>query len=826
MQFLLATLLVLAAVIAFFMLIVPVMRGVIWFIGHVFGFIGRTIGDALRILGGALTSVIFVPLVLLNIVIGRWSAARHFGTAIQDEIAGMGYATYRLFIGNPAHLLGLNALTEGLEQRVPEAMAKAPGRDKPSKRSGSFDGYAIVGSIAAGGSGAKLYIAEPSEIKRAAFARRGLDVEQVVIKSFSVKEGSSLPQIVRESRALEAAKKIGLVLEHDLNEQRFYYVMPYVPGQDLGVVGRHLHDQDGNEGLKSQSIREAMEYTADLLETLEQYHRNGLWHKDVKPDNIIVHDGRAHLVDLGLVTPLRSAMTLTTHGTEYFRDPELVRMALKGVKVHEVNGVKFDIYAAGAVLYSIVENSFPAHGGLSHITKRCPEAVRWVIRRSMTEYDRRYSTANQMLSDLRAIIASPDMFSMKPAMLPSMKAGDGVDMPEVQVQEDVVAAAAAGTPRPPKAENASEFTPDSPEPSAHNEPPRRGERVDPKISVANWWTGRYTPSGKPKARMPMQPNAGVEAKVYGFGIGAAQEEIEEAVDEVSDMLSGFGVRPARAARVPRDRRAPAQEQLRNARRRASKARERMRHRRSVHCKNRFSREPNKGVGVAVFAAVFIVLAAVALKKDREGSHAMSSATVETTFVDTHAMSRTNTVMVNGKEYSTDDVESFVVELRDEYGEMVQQVYNSLPVSLQQRIDKIESQYPELIPVGVEPGDLDEATWIVLDDLGESASESARETFTAIVDALSVGGWDMIVRPSEPERVDLIASLRAELGTVQFGDPEAKELIGSWLRVHKNDVSGVLWFPSMTDKRELDYRFYALEGTGVGKADRIARRIAR
>ena len=49
------------------------------------------------------------------------------------------------------------------------------------------------------------------------------------------------------------------------------------------------------------------------------------------------HGGqRAHLVDFGLLSRLRSAMTLTTHGTEYFRDPEMVRMALRGVKVHEV----------------------------------------------------------------------------------------------------------------------------------------------------------------------------------------------------------------------------------------------------------------------------------------------------------------------------------------------------------------------------------------------------------------------------------------------------------------------------------------------------------
>ena len=110
------------------------------------------------------------------------------------------------------------------------------------------------------------------------------------------------------------------------------------------------------------------------METLRAYHDGGLWHKDVKPENVIVHDGRAHLVDLGLVTPLRSAMTLTTHGTEYFRDPEMVRQALRGVKVHQVNGAKFDIYAAGAVLYFLIENDFPAHGALSRFTRKSPEA--------------------------------------------------------------------------------------------------------------------------------------------------------------------------------------------------------------------------------------------------------------------------------------------------------------------------------------------------------------------------------------------------------------------------------------------------------------------
>ncbi|MCH7792939.1 MAG: hypothetical protein IID31_11760, partial [Planctomycetes bacterium] len=171
-------------------------------------------------------------------------------------------------------------------------------------------------------------------------------------------------------------------------------------------------------------------YIDDLISTLDTYHQGGLWHKDVKPDNIIVDGTHAQLVDFGLLTSLRSSLTLTTHGTEYFRDPEMVRMALRGVKVHQINGAKFDIYGAGAVLYSAIENSFPAHGGLSHITKRCPEALRWIIRRAMTDYDKRYESAAAMLADLRVVAGAAEPFAVKPVDLPSMKGHVGAENAE------------------------------------------------------------------------------------------------------------------------------------------------------------------------------------------------------------------------------------------------------------------------------------------------------------------------------------------------------------------------------------------------------------
>ena len=154
-------------------------------IGHIFATIGRWIGDVFRLVGAVVVALVFIPLILLNIVIGRWSASAHFGRALTDEFRTMGACVYRLVVGHPLRLFGLRGVTEGLEQRLPNAMAQAPGPDKPSKkRVGMFEGYKIVGSLKGGGSGGKLYIAEPDEVKQAVFAKRRLgEIDQVVIKA-------------------------------------------------------------------------------------------------------------------------------------------------------------------------------------------------------------------------------------------------------------------------------------------------------------------------------------------------------------------------------------------------------------------------------------------------------------------------------------------------------------------------------------------------------------------------------------------------------------------------------------------------------------------
>ena len=593
-------------------LLVPLFRGIGWLVSHVFAFIGGEIKDVLRVIGAVITAVVFSFLVVGNILIFRWSASSHFGRAFSAEVAAGAASLYRIFVGHPARLLGLNSLVDGIENRVPQAVAAAPTRDKPSRRTGQFEHYKIVGSLPGGGSGSKLYIAEPDDIKLASFARNGHgEVSQVVLKSFSLKDGSSLPQIVRESRSLDAAKNLGLVLDHELTPERFFYVMEYVPGESLGVETQRMHAASPSEGLNDANLRRGLGYIEGLLATLRRYHDGGLWHKDVKPDNIIIHGEGAHLVDFGLITPLRSAMTLTTHGTEYFRDPEMVRMALKGVKVHEVDGARFDVYAVGAVLYSMIENSFPAHGGLSQIGKRCPDTLRWVVRRAMTDYDKRYPTAAAMLADVQYVRSAKDPFKVKPAELPSV-AGGGFDEPDVPLAEAREEELAFQNPMPPKNPARTVPTPGGPRHAAATVASAvAAARTKPRLKVTSWWSGRYQLEDDAEL-------AGKGSRVVAAGfapkpfvkVGEAGDSVAEALNMAESMVrdATSGRNRARAAAPAAGIRRPAAEQLESARSRAAERRAAAQARVSRHRHSRSGRKHASGVNMGVAASLFIFLA--------------------------------------------------------------------------------------------------------------------------------------------------------------------------------------------------------------------------
>ena len=405
------------AVLLFVFVVIPTIGIIFTFVGRLIRFVFQELRDVILIPIALFVGVIKLLRATLCVILARWDIARVEMTAAKQRFSEARERIISVFIDNPLRVVGINTTKEssdteyiqgvvsevkGVTQELKDVFRGAHGSES------KFEGYKIIGTLPSGGSGAKIYIAKPLD-----------NTPEVVIKCFEISDGSRLPQIVRESRGVEAAKKLGLIIEHHLDNKRFWYAMPYHKGDNLGVVTTSLHGSSSN--LDSEKLHTVCQYQQTLLQTLQEYHVAGLWHKDVKPDNIIIHDGKAHLVDLGLVTPLASAMTLTTHGTEYFRDPELVRQAVRGVKVHQVDGSKFDVYSAGAVLYFMLENTFPPHGGLSSFHKKSPEGIRWIVRRAMSDYDKRYASVEEMLRDVEVVLAAKNIASVRPIDLPSMK---------------------------------------------------------------------------------------------------------------------------------------------------------------------------------------------------------------------------------------------------------------------------------------------------------------------------------------------------------------------------------------------------------------------
>lgn len=109
-----------------------------------------------------------------------------------------------------------------------------------------------------------------------------------------------------------------------------------------------------DEIIKAKSNFEIPEGLADILNSLESLHDLGFTHRDLKPGNILFHDGRWKLADMGLIT---SDSELTTSfvtsdgfgaGSTPYMAPEQ-HTNFHGVTHHA------DIYSFGAILHDIFD---------------------------------------------------------------------------------------------------------------------------------------------------------------------------------------------------------------------------------------------------------------------------------------------------------------------------------------------------------------------------------------------------------------------------------------------------------------------------------------
>lgn len=176
-----------------------------------------------------------------------------------------------------------------------------------------------------------------------------------------------------QMRVLNLPAHMGIMPVHEvLEDEKFYYVvMAQASG---GSLFSSLLREYEDGCMPAAAVRGLMR---EILEAVAHLHRHGLLHRDLKPDNIVMHapsnggPDKATLIDFDHADPDWDPRRIATpsdtvFGTLRFSAPE----ALQGV-----SSAQSDLYSVGAILYLLMTGRFP-HGeqvydGLAGESENC-----------------------------------------------------------------------------------------------------------------------------------------------------------------------------------------------------------------------------------------------------------------------------------------------------------------------------------------------------------------------------------------------------------------------------------------------------------------------
>lgn len=159
-------------------------------------------------------------------------------------------------------------------------------------------------------------------------------------------------RVRREARAAARLTHPGMVRVYDqgVDGDISYLTMEYVDGENL----RHRMAQE-----LTLSLGESLSITEQVLDALAAAHRQGLVHRDVKPENVLIdEDGRAKVADFGLARAVTdvsaTAPTGVIMGTVAYLGPELVSRGEADART--------DVYAVGVLLFEMLTGRQPFTG--------------------------------------------------------------------------------------------------------------------------------------------------------------------------------------------------------------------------------------------------------------------------------------------------------------------------------------------------------------------------------------------------------------------------------------------------------------------------------
>ena len=228
------------------------------------------------------------------------------------------------------------------------------------------------------------------------------------------------PELVRrfknESKAISLLNHPNIVKVYDVsvNDQLQYIVMEYVDGMTLR---EYLNERGGK-----LTSRETVHFISQILKALEHAHANGVVHRDIKPQNIMLLDnGQLRMMDFGIARISRAENQLLsgkTMGSVHYISPEQA----KGDKTDCTS----DIYSVGVMMYEMLSGQLPFDAedavevaikqisdqpkSLHEIAPQVPAALVEITEKAMAKLPQnRYASAREMLDALDTYVQNPSV---------------------------------------------------------------------------------------------------------------------------------------------------------------------------------------------------------------------------------------------------------------------------------------------------------------------------------------------------------------------------------------------------------------------------------